>query len=135
MPTVYFARGKESGPWGAKIVALADVARARGYHVESPDYSDIQDADKRVERLLKHCGEKGADALVGSSMGGYVSTVASAVMLNVYPASGAAAFALLVPLICSSHRNIGAIIWPFAQDVVGQVGEASSRVFPHTRED
>lgn len=80
MPTVYFAHGKESGPWGSKIVALAEIAKAKGFHVESPDYSDLQDADRRVDRLLKLCGEKGADVLVGSSMGGYVSTVASSII-------------------------------------------------------
>ena len=79
-PTVFFAHGKESGPWGSKIMALADLARKRGYRVESPDYSDLMDADKRVERLLGLCGENGADVLVGSSMGGYVSTVASSVI-------------------------------------------------------
>ena len=77
---IYFAHGKESGPWGSKIKALADIAKSRGYHVESPDYSDLMDADKRVERLLDLCCENGADLLVGSSMGGYVSTVASSII-------------------------------------------------------
>jgi len=31
LPTVIFSHGKESGPQGDKIVALADVAKARGY--------------------------------------------------------------------------------------------------------
>jgi len=80
MPTLYCAHGKESGPWGAKIKALADVAKGLGYRVESPDYSDLQDPDKRIERLLQLCGTGSADLLVGSSMGGYVATVASTVI-------------------------------------------------------
>ena len=34
---VVFSHGKESGPWGTKIAALADIARAEGYEVESVD--------------------------------------------------------------------------------------------------
>jgi len=77
---VYFAHGKESGPWGDKIRALADVAKQHGYQVESPDYSDLIDANKRAERLITLCTGKQVDVLVGSSMGGYVSAVTSAVL-------------------------------------------------------
>jgi pimeloyl-ACP methyl ester carboxylesterase len=76
---IYFAHGKESGPWGSKIQTLAAIARARGFRVDSPDYSDLSNPDDRVGRLLAHCGGKmGNVVLVGSSMGAYVSTVASA---------------------------------------------------------
>lgn len=76
--TVYFAHGKESGPWGLKIQALARVARARGFAVESPDYSHTQDPDERVRQLLAlRPAPAGELVLVGSSMGGYVSAVAS----------------------------------------------------------
>jgi len=75
---IYFAHGKESGPWGTKIVALADVASLKSISVESIDYSDLSNPDDRVARLRKKCAEPGNDiVLVGSSMGGYVSTVAS----------------------------------------------------------
>lgn len=75
---VIFSHGKESGPWGSKIKRLADVAKAHGLGVESIDYSDTFDPDLRVERLLKVlAGEKDQCLLVGSSMGGYVSLVAS----------------------------------------------------------
>lgn len=79
--TVYFNHGKESGPWGSKIRKLADVARAHGFAVESIDYTDLPDAGPRVERLLRSDAAK-ADGLilVGSSMGGYVATVASAIL-------------------------------------------------------
>lgn len=75
---LYFAHGKESGPWGTKIQFLARRAEELGWAVESPDYSDLADPDARVERLLSRLdGEAGPVALVGSSMGGYVSLVAS----------------------------------------------------------
>lgn len=75
---VWFAHGKESGPWGRKISALADLARERGLTVESPDYSFTMDPDERVRHLqsLKPPADEGL-ALVGSSMGGYVAAVAS----------------------------------------------------------
>ena len=75
---VYFAHGKESGPGGTKITALAEIAKSKGFHVESPDYSDTMDPDVRVQRLLelKPAAQKHL-VLVGSSMGSYVSTVAS----------------------------------------------------------
>lgn len=75
--TVYFAHGKESGPWGRKIAALAAVAERHGLRVESPDYSFTMDPDLRVQHLLdlRPAGEP--LVLVGSSMGGYVSAVAS----------------------------------------------------------
>jgi hypothetical protein len=76
-----FAHGKESGPWGSKITHLTNIARQHGYQVASPDYSDLSDPDERVKRLL------GLDlsavdklVLVGSSMGGYVSVVASTIL-------------------------------------------------------
>jgi len=81
MPTVYFAHGKESGPWGSKIVALATIAKARGFEVVNPEYSDILDPDERVKRLLAlYVPSNGPTVLVGSSMGAYVSTVASSVI-------------------------------------------------------
>ena len=35
---VVFSHGQDSGPWGTKITALAETARAEGYEVESVDY-------------------------------------------------------------------------------------------------
>jgi len=75
---IYFSHGKESGPWGSKIKKLTSVAKEHGYDVNSIDYSDIPDPDHRVDRLLDILkGEKNEFVLVGSSMGGYVSLVAS----------------------------------------------------------
>jgi len=75
---VIFSHGKESGPWGFKIKRLAAIAEQMGCVVESVDYTDLMDPDLRVDRLLtvlEHQTEP--PILVGSSMGGYVSLVAS----------------------------------------------------------
>ncbi len=76
---VFFSHGKESGPWGTKIKRLAVIAEDMGCIVESIDYTDTMDPDLRVERLLETLAwEKNPFVLAGSSMGGYVSLVASA---------------------------------------------------------
>lgn len=76
---VYFSHGKESGPWGSKIRALADVARDLGCAVASVDYTQEPDPDQRVKQLLELLKRERDDyVLVGSSMGGYVSLIAAA---------------------------------------------------------
>lgn len=75
---VYFLHGKESGPWGSKIKRLANIAKEHSYSVDSIDYSDILNPELRVERLVNKLKDVKEDfLLVGSSMGGYVSLVAS----------------------------------------------------------
>jgi len=78
---VYFNHGKESGPWGDKITALAEVAREHGYGVESLDYSGLSDPAQRVKKLLASDARR-VDSLllVGSSMGGWVAAEGSAVL-------------------------------------------------------
>ncbi|RNC69338.1 MAG: alpha/beta hydrolase [Desulfuromonadales bacterium] len=79
--TVIFSHGKESGPQGTKITALSHVAREQGFHVESVDYTDISNPDARAQRLVERSAGKARPlVLVGSSMGGYVATVASPVL-------------------------------------------------------
>ncbi|MBF0236506.1 MAG: alpha/beta hydrolase [SAR324 cluster bacterium] len=75
---VFFAHGMESGPWGTKIVFMAEIARKLGFDVESPDYSETKNPDERVKKLLslKPTAE-GKLVLVGSSMGAWVSLEAS----------------------------------------------------------
>jgi len=78
-PYVCFSHGKESGPWGTKIAAMADLARDRGLDVESIDYRGMDDPAARVEKLVAHCAPLGRPlVLVGSSMGGHVAAAASA---------------------------------------------------------
>ncbi len=76
--TVIFSHGRESGPWGTKIRALAKVAEKFGCRVISRDDSDTRDPELRVARLIDEVKSiDGPVVLVGSSMGGYVATVAS----------------------------------------------------------
>ena len=86
---VVFSHGKESGPGGSKIRALTHVAERLGAQVMSVDYREhptgtildqnaAGEADRRVGQLLAITPpEHRTLVLVGSSMGGYVSTVAS----------------------------------------------------------
>jgi alpha-beta hydrolase superfamily lysophospholipase len=76
--TVVFSHGKESGPWGAKITAMAAVVRDLDLGVESVDYRGIDDPQVRVDKLVEAGGQlKGPLLLVGSSMGGHVAAAAA----------------------------------------------------------
>lgn len=75
---VIFSHGKESGPWGTKIRALAEIAKQYDYEVDSIDYAGISSPDKRAGKLITVLADIAQPViLVGSSMGGYVSLVAS----------------------------------------------------------
>ena len=76
--TVVFSHGKESGPWGRKITAMAAVVRETGLAVESVDYRGLDDPAARVTKLIAAAAGLGDGVvLVGSSMGGHVSTAGS----------------------------------------------------------
>ncbi len=76
--TVVFSHGKESGPWGSKITAMAAVVRDLGVAVESVDYRGLDDAGARVLKLIGIRPEVTEPlVLVGSSMGGYVAAAAA----------------------------------------------------------
>ncbi|HMV43217.1 MAG TPA: YqiA/YcfP family alpha/beta fold hydrolase [Leptospiraceae bacterium] len=78
--TIYFSHGKESGPNGSKIQRLSKIAEAFGLEVKSIDYTDTMDPEVRADRLIKILSDRKVDSefiLVGSSMGAYVSLVAS----------------------------------------------------------
>ena len=93
MTTVCFSHGQESGPWGTKIQALADVARGAGHAVESLDYQGMPDPQARAQKLAAWCRAQPAPAiLVGSSMGGYVALAAASEV-------GAAGLFLLAPAL------------------------------------
>ncbi|MCP4187501.1 MAG: alpha/beta hydrolase [Gammaproteobacteria bacterium] len=73
-----FSHGMESGPRGYKINRLALVAERHNLDVESIDYTDTKDADVRVDRLVSVLKQEPEPViLLGSSMGGYASVVAS----------------------------------------------------------
>ncbi len=75
---VVFSHGQESGPWGTKITAMAEVAKKARASVESIDYRGIADPGERVEKLVQS-QEKSESRLllVGSSMGGHVACAAA----------------------------------------------------------
>jgi pimeloyl-ACP methyl ester carboxylesterase len=76
--TVVFSHGRESGPWGIKITAMAAVARDLNLRVESVDYRGMDEPAQRVDKLLAVGRElPGPIALVGSSMGGHVAAAAA----------------------------------------------------------
>lgn len=77
-PRICFSHGKDSGPWGTKISAMAESARRRGFPVESLDYRGLDEPADRVRKLVEYCRSLPAPpVLVGSSMGGYVAAAAS----------------------------------------------------------
>jgi predicted alpha/beta hydrolase len=49
---VVFSHGQESGPWGRKISALAEVARSEGYDAHSVDYRGIVEENTSVAERL-----------------------------------------------------------------------------------
>jgi predicted esterase len=91
---VHFMHGKESGPGGSKIAALASVALVRHWAVASLDYSHTTDPAVRLEQLLQACaGVRERLILVGSSMGGWVAAEAAQRL-------GAHGVFLLAPALC-----------------------------------
>ena len=79
--TLVFSHGKESGPWGSKIMAMAGVGRELGLDVQSIDYQGMDDPRDRVAKLLEAARAwQGPLVLAGSSMGGHVSAAAAATL-------------------------------------------------------
>ncbi|OSM07074.1 alpha/beta fold hydrolase [Magnetofaba australis] len=110
---VIFSHGKEAHPAGEKILALTRVATQLGFTTESIDYRDQRnDPEGRVARLLAAADNAPRPlVLVGSSMGGYVSAVASASlrpqgMLLLAPAIGLPGYADPDPQPCADHLQI-----------------------------
>ena len=78
MTTVIFSHGQESGPWGTKIRAMADLVKGMGCEADSIDYQGIADPTERVEKCVRECQDiEDQLILVGSSMGGHVATAAA----------------------------------------------------------
>jgi len=76
--TVVFSHGKESGPWGKKITAMAAMVQSMGLAVESVDYRGVDDPGARVAKLIAASAQIPRPlVLVGSSMGGHVSAAAA----------------------------------------------------------
>ena len=85
---VVFSHGKESGPMGSKIQRLMAETERLGLHAISVDYRRCTTASERVALLDATLRQLDMPpqkvVLVGSSMGGYVSTV----MANSLPVAG-----------------------------------------------
>ncbi|HNP36367.1 MAG TPA: alpha/beta fold hydrolase [Woeseiaceae bacterium] len=78
MTAVVFSHGQESGPWGTKIRAMAELVTSMGCSAISIDYQGIADPGARVSRLLSEAEAVDDDLLlIGSSMGGHVATAAA----------------------------------------------------------
>jgi pimeloyl-ACP methyl ester carboxylesterase len=78
MPRVLFSHGQESGPWGTKIRAMAEMVRSLGCTADSIDYQGMVDPAERVKKLVEAIGSASDPiVLVGSSMGGHVATAAA----------------------------------------------------------
>ena len=91
MTTVIFSHGQESGPWGTKILAMAELVKSMGCVADSIDYQGIAGPKERVEKLVRECRDIEDDLiLIGSSMGGHVATAAANVL-------GAAGLFVLAP--------------------------------------
>ncbi len=76
--SVIFSHGKESGPFGTKIQYLMEICKKNNINnVFSIDYTHTLDPEERVEILIEQSKNFNNVILVGSSMGGYVSIVAS----------------------------------------------------------
>ena len=84
------SHGFESGPDATKVTALAQAAERLGWTSERPDYTDLDarhevsnvgDVPARLQRLLEIAGRAaerhGPLVLAGSSLGAYVSAIAS----------------------------------------------------------
>lgn len=76
--TVYFAHGMESGPWGSKITAMAEVAKSLGFEVHSPDFTFTKDPfERKVWLEQNYPRPEGILVQVGSSLGSLVSALTS----------------------------------------------------------
>lgn len=83
------SHGFESGPDATKVTALAEVAQRLGWSHERPDYTDLDarhevsevgDVPARLQRLVRLAADaarRGPVVLAGSSLGAYVSAIAS----------------------------------------------------------
>ena len=83
------SHGFESGPDATKVTALAEVAQRLGWTHERPDYTDLDamravssvgDVRARLQRLIAlatDAAQCGPVVLAGSSLGAYISAIAS----------------------------------------------------------
>jgi alpha/beta superfamily hydrolase len=82
-PFLILSHGLESGPDATKVTALAKIAEPLGFNSVRPDFRDIDATrdvrriDDRVARIVEHAPKNAPVVLAGSSMGAFVSALAS----------------------------------------------------------
>lgn len=79
-PKIYFSHGKDSKPNGFKISYLQSIAKNLDFDYESIDYTSTKNPDERVKILLSNINKNEDVIFYGSSMGAYVSLVASKII-------------------------------------------------------
>ena len=73
-----FSHGKDSSPLATKITAMQPIAKMQGWATRAIDYAGVNDAAQRLEMLVDDLrSQQGKLILVGSSLGGLVSVLAS----------------------------------------------------------
>ena len=82
-PFLVLSHGLHSSPDAKKVSALAAVAEPLGFASVRPDYrdldvtGDVRRIDERIVRLVEHAPKDCPVILAGSSMGAFVSGLAS----------------------------------------------------------
>jgi surfactin synthase thioesterase subunit len=78
MQHIIFSHGRDGEPWGPKIMAMAEVAKRHGLHIDSIDYRGLDDPADRVAKALTFCHTLNEPViLVGSSLGGHIAASVS----------------------------------------------------------
>jgi len=81
--TIVLSHGLESGPHATKVSALAVIAEQQGWHSVRPDFRDldatrdVRAIDARLARALEAAPAEGRVVFAGSSMGAFISGLAS----------------------------------------------------------
>src|SRR5438445_13435426 len=82
-PFLILSHGLESGPDATKVSALAKIAGPLGFASVRPDYRDldahrdVRYIDARIAQLKQHAQGDAPVILAGSSMGAFISALAS----------------------------------------------------------
>lgn len=75
---IVLSHGRESGPNARKITQLAQLAEQRGHNTLRPDYGTSAPPEVRLAQLIGLISEADRPViLVGSSLGAYISGLAS----------------------------------------------------------
>ena len=110
---VILSHGLESGPQATKVTALAAAAEALGWTSERPDYldldatRDVRRVPDRLSRLVERCRVamtegRGPLVLAGSSMGAFISALAS------FEVDVRGLFLLAPPVRIAGYRDLDA---------------------------